>query len=73
MDENEIKSHLLKENEEYKKSFKLHRECEEELKMYENQRFLSDTEKLRQKELKKQKLVLKDKMYFIMKDFKESL
>ncbi len=73
MDENKIKDHLLKEHEEYRKVFELHQKCEKELKRFENQRYLSDAEKLKEKELKKKKLVLKDKLYYIMREYKKSL
>jgi uncharacterized protein YdcH (DUF465 family) len=73
MDENEIKDHLRKANEEYKKVFEIHQKCEKELKRYKNQKYLSDDEKLKEKELKKKKLVLKDKLYLIMREYKKSL
>jgi len=73
MGEKELKELLLKENEEFKKVFSLHQKYEKELKKLRESSYLTDDERLKEKELKKKKLGLKDKMYFIMTEYKKSL
>jgi len=73
MDETALKERLLKENEEFRKAYEKHRELENKLIEYRAKAFLTEEEKIREKEMKKEKLLLKDRMYILMKTFKESL
>ncbi len=72
MEEKELKEILLKENEEFKKLYLQHQECENKLEKFKNKNFLTEKEKLEEKELKKKKLALKDRMYLILTEYKKS-
>jgi uncharacterized protein YdcH (DUF465 family) len=73
MDENALKERLLKENAEFKKLFEEHQKHEKKLAEFQGKTHLTDVERLEEKELKKRKLALKDKMYLLMRDFQKSL
>ncbi len=73
MREEELKKLLLKENEEFRKANKLHQQYEKKLEKLKAKSFLTESERQEEKELKKKKLILKDKMYFLMSEYKKSL
>lgn len=73
MREEELKKLLLKESEEFRKANKLHQQYEKKLEKLKAKSFLTESEKQEEKELKKKKLILKDKMYFLMSEYKKSL
>lgn len=69
MDETQLKDKLLKESEEFQTVFSEHRDCEAELAKLQKKAYLSENETLREKELKKKKLALKDRMYRLMSEY----
>ncbi len=71
MKENEIKKIMLKKNKEFKKVFNEHQNCEKELEKFNKKSYLTEKERVQEKNLKKKKLMLKDKMYFLMAQFKK--
>lgn len=73
MREKELKELMLKENEEFKKANKLHQQYDKKLEKLEAKSFLTEEEKQEVVELKKKKLALKDKMYYLMIEYKKSL
>ena len=73
MREKELKDLLLKESDEFKKASKLHQQYEKKLEKLKAKSFLTEAEKQEEKELKKKKLILKDKMYVMMTEYKKSL
>jgi uncharacterized protein YdcH (DUF465 family) len=73
MDENELKKRMLKENSAFKKLFVEHQSCEKRLEKFKSKSFLTEQEALEERELKKRKLALKDKMYLLMNEFRKSL
>ncbi len=73
MNEKELKQLLLKQNKEFKKIFDEHRLYEKQLKRLAAKSFLTEKEKLKEKKLKKKKLVCKDRMYYIMTEYRKSL
>jgi uncharacterized protein YdcH (DUF465 family) len=73
MDEDELKERLLKENQAFKKLFKEHQSYEKKLEKLTSKSFLTDEEVLEEKDLKKRKLALKDRMYLLMTEFRKSL
>jgi uncharacterized protein YdcH (DUF465 family) len=73
MDEKELKQHLSRENPEFKKVLDLHQEYEQRLQELSDKAHMTENEELEQKELKKKKLVLKDRMYFLMTEYQKSL
>jgi uncharacterized protein YdcH (DUF465 family) len=72
MEEKEIKDRLLKENLEFRKAFDEHQKLEKKLASLQAKNYLTEEEKLKEKQLKKNKLLLKDKMYYMMTQFKKS-
>jgi len=73
MGEEELKELLIKENDEFKKAYQRHQKCEKELDELKKKDFQTEQDRLKQRELKKKKLALKDKMYVIMTNYKKSL
>lgn len=73
MEEKELKAVLLKKSKEFRKAFDLHQKCERKLGKLEKKGYLTEEERLEEKELKKKKLALKDKMYFLMAEYRKSL
>ena len=57
-----VKEFLLKENEEFRRLARKHRELDERITSLSERYFLSDSEKFEEATLKKKKLALKDKM-----------
>ncbi len=72
MEEKEIKERLLKENREFRKAYGEHQKLEKKLASLQTKNYLTEEEKLKEKQLKKNKLLLKDKMYYMMTQFKKS-
>jgi hypothetical protein len=72
MKEEELKKLLLKENKEFKELYDKHQECEKKLKELQGKLYLSEKEKYKEKILKKEKLALKDKMYYILNQYKKN-
>lgn len=73
MEEKEIKERLLKGNKEFRKAFDQHQKLEKKLTKFNAKNYLTEEEKLKEKRLKKKKLLLKDKMYFMMTEFRKSI
>jgi uncharacterized protein YdcH (DUF465 family) len=73
MGEKELKEVLMQKNKDFREVVELHQKYDSELEKLETKNYLLDDEKLRIRELKKKKLVLKDKMYVMMTEYKKSL
>ena len=50
-----------------------HQKLEKKLDKFKRKNFLAEEEKLAERELKKKKLFLKDKMYYLMAEYRKSL
>jgi len=72
MQEKELREVMLRENDEFKKLHQQHQKYEKELEKFKDKSYLTEDEKLKEKELKKKKLVLKDRMYFLMREYRKS-
>lgn len=72
MEEKELKKIMLKQSQEFRKAYQEHQKYEKALIELTKKNFLSDEDKLKEKELKKKKLALKDKMYFMMIEYRKS-
>jgi uncharacterized protein len=68
MDEQAIKELLLKENAEFRRAHDDHGACETALDALRVKPYLSPAEADEERELKKKKLALKDRMYRLMAD-----
>ncbi len=73
MDEKALKELLLKENAEFRKLHDDHQTCEKRLESLQRKSYLNEEEKIEERELKKRKLALKDKMYRMMAEFRKTL
>ncbi|MFC2141533.1 DUF465 domain-containing protein [Acidobacteriota bacterium] len=73
MDENELKQLLSRESPEFKEVIDLHQQYEQRLQELSDKTYMTDGEERELKELKKKKLVLKDRMYFWMSQYQKSL
>lgn len=71
MDEKELKEKLIKENKEFKEVYELHQQCEKELEKLRKKTYHTEKDSLNEIQLKKRKLILKDKMYHFMSKFRE--
>jgi uncharacterized protein YdcH (DUF465 family) len=72
MKEKELKELLLKRDEIFRKAYKQHKQLEKKLERLKQKSFLTEAEKMDEKELKKKKLVLKDKMYYLMTEYRRT-
>lgn len=66
MDENALKELLARENPDFRRILEDHRTCETALDALRAKPRLTEAETLEEKELKKRKLALKDRMYSMM-------
>jgi uncharacterized protein YdcH (DUF465 family) len=72
MDEKALKELMLKENAEFRRIHDEHQACEKSLEDLQGKGFLTAVEELEVRELKKHKLVLKDRMYLMMGEFRKT-
>ncbi|NWF51727.1 MAG: DUF465 domain-containing protein [Nitrospirae bacterium] len=70
MQEEEIAELLKKENEEFKKLTEEHRTLEELLAKIDSKRYLTPEEELERKKIQKQKLLKKDRMAALVREYK---
>ena len=68
----ETKEVLKQNNEEFARIYDKHRKLDEEVTLLEERRFLTPDEELREKQLKKDKLRLKDQMAEMIKMYQAS-
>jgi len=69
--EEEIVEVLKKDNAEFKKLTEEHRDLEELLARIDSKRFLTPEEEVERKTIQKKKLLKKDKMAALIRDFKK--
>lgn len=69
MDEKELKELLLRENAEFRRAHDDHQECKKALDAIRGKTHLSVAEADEERELKKKKLALKDRMYRLMSNY----
>jgi len=72
MEEKALKELMLRENTEFRRLHDDHQACEKRLEVLLGKSFLTEEEKLEERELKKRKLAIKDGMYRIMAEFRKS-
>ena len=63
LDEETIKKILISEDQEFNKLILDHQHCEQQLRLMDEKKYLTDEEKIKQVEIKKIKLGIKDKIY----------
>jgi len=72
MKEKKLKELLLKRDEVFRKAYKQHQQLEKKLEKLKQKNFLTEAEKMEEKEYKKKKLFLKDKMYYLMTEYRKA-
>lgn len=70
-DPRELKEVLRKENEEFRLLVESHATCEARLKELQGKGFLNEEEKLEEVNIKKKKLLLKDKMEILLRHYRD--
>lgn len=73
MEEKKIKEVLLKDSQEFRKVFEQHRKLDYQLARFQSKSYLSEEDKWKEKQIKKNKLLLKDRLYRMMKEYGRSL
>ena len=68
MDEQKVRERLLEESEEFRKAFEEHQRLERQIESLRGRPYPTETEVFGERELKKRKLALKDKMYRMMSE-----
>lgn len=68
----EVKSHLLRENDQYRQLAERHHELDGRLHQLAERHYLSTAEQFEEVTLKKQKLALKDRMEQMAREFSRS-
>ncbi len=72
MKEQEIVEFLKKENEEFRKLSEEHRNLDEFLVEIDSRRYLTPEEEIERKNIQKQKLIKKDRMAELVRDYKKN-
>ncbi len=72
MKEQEIVEFLKKENEEFRKLSEEHRNLDEFLVEIDSKRYLTPEEEIERKNIQKQKLIKKDRMAELVRDYKKN-
>jgi uncharacterized protein YdcH (DUF465 family) len=71
--EAELRNQLLKENAEYRRLAAEHQSYDSQLEDLTNKHFLSSEEQLQERTLKKKKLMLKDRMYSMVQQYRKEM
>jgi uncharacterized protein YdcH (DUF465 family) len=71
--EADLRVQLMKDNEEYRRLAAEHQSCADELEELTNKHFLKEEEELKEKTLKKRKLILKDQMYLLVQKARKQM
>ena len=71
--EAELRERLLKDNEEYRRLAAEHQDYSDKLEDLTNKHLLSEEEQVREKLLKKKKLILKDQMYSMVQKVRKQM
>ena len=72
MNEQELKEILIKEDGDFRKVFEDHRTCELELEKLRLKTHVTEADTLAERDLKKRKLALKDRMYQLMSEHEKN-
>ena len=68
-----LKEKLIKENKQFRRLYNKHQDYEQRLEELSRRLHLNEKEGLKEKNLKKQKLLLKDKMEKMLKEYKQKV
>ncbi len=70
MDETAVRDYLLRNDERFRELFDEHQQFERKLAEFTEKSFLTSTEQLEETVLKKKKLALKDRMQYLIQEFR---
>ena len=73
MEERELKERMLRENDEFRRIFEEHRDFELALEAISRKPSPSEEDLVAERDLKKKKLALKDRMYLMMAEYRRAL
>ncbi|OGF66084.1 MAG: hypothetical protein A2Y62_00285 [Candidatus Fischerbacteria bacterium RBG_13_37_8] len=73
MDEETVKKKLMAEDQEFNELIHEHQQCEEKLKFFDEKKYLTEEERIREVEIKKMKLGIKDKIYQRIRVYQQNL
>ncbi len=71
--EAKLRDQLFKENAEYRRLAAEHQSYDDQLEGLNNKHFLSEEEQLQERTLKKKKLMLKDRMYSMVQQYRKQM
>ncbi len=71
--ESELREQLLRENAEYQRLAAEHQAYDDQLESLASKHYLSEEEQLRERTLKKKKLLLKDQMYSMVQKIRAQM
>jgi uncharacterized protein len=72
MDEKALKELLLRENADFRRLHEEHQACEKKLEDLLAKEFPAEEDRLEERELKKRKLAVKDRMYVMMAEYRKA-
>jgi hypothetical protein len=72
MDEKQLRDRMLRQSDAFRKLNDEHQQLERKLERFRAKGFLTDEERLEEREIKKRKLALKDRMYLMMSEFRKT-
>jgi len=70
---NSLRERLIKENKQFRRLYNKHRDYEQRLEELNRRLYLNEKERTKEKNIKKQKLILKDKMEKIFKEYQHKV
>jgi len=68
-----IREQLMKENKQFKRLYNKHQDYEQRLEKLSRRLYLNEKERMKEKNIKKQKLLLKDEMERMLKEYQQKL
>ncbi|TKJ29308.1 hypothetical protein CEE39_09285 [bacterium (candidate division B38) B3_B38] len=68
-----IRKQLMRENKQFKRLYNKHQDYEQRLEKLSCRLYLNEKERIKEKNLKKQKLLLKDKMEKMLREYQQKL
>ena len=66
-----IRQQLMRENKQFRRLYNKHRDYEQRLEELSRRLYLNEKERIEEKNIKKQKLLLKDKMQKMLRDYQQ--
>ena len=68
-----LKEQLIKENKQFRRLYNKHQDYEHRLEKFNRRLHLNEKERIKEKNIKKQKLLLKDKMEKMLREYQQKV